>query len=265
MKKAASASPAAWIIERLHDFAEDVGSLVPEGFDAYARIFHPAWEGGPEGNAVAWEEIAAWTGRVLHSEAQWPHIAFAGEVHDINALDHPPPGAHWESAPTEGSLDRGVAERLVRLLAGFTSTPERCWFAFWDGWGIPMLIVPPGEDEPPDHAEFVDAMKERERAPRFAVPGRDLLLFEGPIEACLDGWHVASGNDYQSPTLWWPDDRAWCVATDVDLESTYVGGSTACVDAVVADAALEALPVDIRAGITWDSDRINPNPLRLTH
>ena len=28
-----------------------------------------------------------------------------------------------------------------------------------------------------------------------------------------------------SPSIWWPEDRAWCVATDIDLFDTYVGGS----------------------------------------
>lgn len=35
-------SPADWIIDRIHDFGVNVGSVIPEGFDAYARIFHPA-------------------------------------------------------------------------------------------------------------------------------------------------------------------------------------------------------------------------------
>lgn len=40
---------ADWIHGRLHTFAQDVGSVVPTGFAAYARIFHPASQ--PPGDA----------------------------------------------------------------------------------------------------------------------------------------------------------------------------------------------------------------------
>jgi len=30
----------------------------------------------------------------------------------------------------------------------------------------------------------------------------------------------------QPPDLWWPEDRAWFVATDTDLSWLYVGGTT---------------------------------------
>ena len=29
------------------------------------------------------------------------------------------------------------------------------------------------------------------------------------------------------PNLWWPADRAWRVASDIDLPSTYLGGTRA--------------------------------------
>jgi hypothetical protein len=41
---------------------------------------------------------------------------------------------------------------------------------------------------------------------------------------------------------WWPDDRAWCVATEIDLGWTYVGGSAALISDVVANPRLEAQP-----------------------
>src|SRR5690349_23203664 len=42
--------------------------------------------------------------------------------------------------------------------------------------------------------------------------------------------------------LWWPDDRAWCVVTDIDLTSTYVGGSAGCIGELLAHTGLEAWP-----------------------
>jgi hypothetical protein len=42
--------------------------------------------------------------------------------------------------------------------------------------------------------------------------------------------------------LWWPDDRAWCVATEIDLAWTYVGGPAALIGDVLANPHLEAQP-----------------------
>ncbi len=54
--------------------------------------------------------------------------------------------------------------------------------------------------------------------------------------------------------------HAWCVATDIDLMTTYLGASPECVDTVLTDDALEALPATPDQRITWDSDTINPLP-----
>ena len=56
--------------------------------------------------------------------------------------------------------------------------------------------------------------------------------------------------------------RAWLVATEVDLDSTYVGGAAAAIDALVADPAIEVVPARISDGISAATDTINPAPAR---
>ena len=58
-----------WVTRRIHDFAVDVGSVIPEGFDAYVRLLHPAFrdEGGDH-VLVSWSEIATANGRTVHPE-----------------------------------------------------------------------------------------------------------------------------------------------------------------------------------------------------
>lgn len=58
----------------------------------------------------------------------------------------------------------------------------------------------------------------------------------------------------------WPDDRAWCVATEIDLVSAYVGGAASCLDEVAARRAVEALRAPAELGIAWDSDLVSPRP-----
>jgi hypothetical protein len=62
------------------------------------------------------------------------------------------------------------------------------------------------------------------------------------------------------PNVWWPEDRAWCAASGIDLMSTYVGGSASCIAALLADDHLEALPASVDQLVTWDADIINPLP-----
>jgi hypothetical protein len=46
----------------------------------------------------------------------------------------------------------------------------------------------------------------------------------------------------QTPNLWWSHDRSWCVASEIDLPWTYVGGSKGLIGRVLSHPELEALP-----------------------
>ena len=163
---------------------------------------------------------------------QWPSIT--GE--HLDGYWHPQPGI-WDREPDEGSLPRELAPALVSVLSRHTSTPERCWFAVWEGWGCLAL----GEAA----------------APAFEIPNRRLLLFTGPITAV--GTSLCESY-FQSPSIWWPDDRAWCVETEVDAMSTYVGGTSECIAELVARNDLEAMTVEPSDGVMWASDQLNPPP-----
>ncbi len=59
------------------------------------------------------------------------------------------------------------------------------------------------------------------------------------------------------PSLVWPDDRAWILVTEVDYDSTIVGGTSELIRALCADPRLEALPIREGADLTWDADEVN--------
>jgi hypothetical protein len=84
-------------------------------------------------------------------------------------------------------------------------------------------------------------------------------LVRGPLD--LAAANLADEPGEQSATLWWPRDRAWCVATDPDLVSTYVGGSAACIGDLLAASGVEAAPAGPFQSVTGDADRINPPPV----
>jgi len=247
-------TPAQWIAERLHPFAQDAGAIIPPGFEAYARIFHPAarWSVGQMERPVTWREIADANLRIYHSEMQFG--ALVTLVGTSAVARQPQPGL-FDSWPKTGSLPLDLARALVGVLGGHTSTPERCWFAAWEGWGDPVFATIGGSHD----ASALPTVIPRPKRPRFNVPGRAYYIARGPLTSALDTvYGVAS--DYQSASIWWPADRAWCVATEVDFDWTYVGGSTECIAAVLGNPDLEALPARLSDGVSWVSDRINPTP-----
>jgi len=87
---------------------------------------------------------------------------------------------------------------------------------------------------------------------------REMWLLHGPVEAAAISPY--STPAFGSVNLWWPEDQAWCVGTDIDLMTTYVGGSGDCIQGLLADRSLEALAVSVDQLVTWDGDKINPLP-----
>jgi hypothetical protein len=264
---AEDASGASWIVESLHSFAQDVGSVVPPIFEVYLRLFHPAWVGGEEGHPVTWNEVANANGRTAHPEMQFHALVPEGFIDGAGNMVDQQWGL-WESPPGEGSLDRDISERLLPVLRQHTRTPERCWFAFWDGWGIPVPLkrrkgfVSRVFSRPETYDREALKKHGRWQAPTFSIPGRDLLLFTGSLDDALEGFyeHYEPAH-FQSPYFWWPEDRAWCVATEIDFMSTYIGASDACVEAILRTPDIEALPASVDDRITGDADTINLNPL----
>ena len=229
-------TPGMWLQQRLWTWGRGstrqgvaVGCVVPTGFEAYARVLHPAWRQTERGlEPVRWSEIASWTGSTVHPLMQFHRIA--------KLPAHPGQRAPtWGRVPTEGSLPRAEGERLVAILRAFTAIPDRCYLGVWEGFGVPELNA------------FANQ-------PRLMLTHRAYFLFLGPIDAVTS---LSIGTFQQPPNLWWPEDRAWCVATDIDLSETYLAATTACVKRVIADPDLEAYAVPLDARIDVDGDVVN--------
>ena len=75
-----------------------------------------------------------------------------------------------------------------------------------------------------------------------------------PWTPCLE--LLDEGQPVDGPNLWWPEDRAWCCATDIDHVSSYVGGSRAFIGEILA-SCLETLEVAADARIDRQADTIN--------
>jgi hypothetical protein len=236
-------SASDWVVESLMPWAEDgvsVASILPAVFEAYARVVHPVHSGA--------DPPRPWT--------HFARVEIGPETSFREATGLDPTGAATPSfeLPHETFLE------LRDLLGTYTARPDRCWFCIWVGYGFwhqgataqltavkrrfgfRRAKVP----RPPQPTADVTTS-----IPRVRIPHREYFFFRGRLSEPafrFEPW-------FQPPNIWWPDDRAWCVATELDGYSTYVGGTRACIDAILASPGIEALEVG-------PDVRLDPGPFR---
>lgn len=221
----------AWIATNRRPFSDiAVGSLVPVVFEAYARVLHPAW--AAHGVPVRWETVASWAGCPMHALAQWDFL--------FRPTGQPSDPVPFVAHPDTNGLPPGQLAALCALLATHTSTPERCFVGVWEGYA------------------WTTADPAWAASPVLRLEERTFLVRQGPLAFALAvGRHEASDSSTEPPSIFWPADRAWLVASDPDLDSTYVGGSTALIAAVLAHPDLEAWPATAKDLVSIGSDGIN--------
>ena len=258
-----------WLRPRLGPFGAVVGSLVPQGYEAYARVLHPMYD---EAYApVTWASVAAVTGRVVHPTAQ--SVAGGGTARRPRTpgeAAREPRGrggrVAWRRAG-RGVRGRSGCRAIARVLARHTGSDLVA--AFWEGtswtggavvwlWSGPAGEVPPSMSAPDDlDPEVLDG-------PKLDLPHRAYVLFRaGPDDLVdlADGRARADVDPFRpagrTPNLLWPVDEAWCLATEVDLDSTVVGGTRALVDDLLAAPGLEVVEVTETDALGSSDDLVN--------
>ncbi len=237
------ATPGRWLEAALSTRFASVGSLVPGGYEAYARLLHPALDATPQ--PVKWSAVAEWSGRVYH-----PLMSFEG----ISAPAGSPLSGErpWSEDPNHGGMEEETATELAEFLSQFTGTLEQCYFGVWEGYGQysggSAMLTADGR------GGRLGTPRDIRRAQRVRGVGRNYLLYAGRLEQ-IDGFYT----NFQSerPNIWWPADRAWFVATDIDLDSTYVGGSAECIETLLEHDVLEAVTASREASVAMMADTIN--------
>lgn len=154
-------------------------SIVPRGYEMYARVLHPVvrdrpratktWHGLDEttffGNASdfdaeiesqrsTWSEAASAFNTTIHPEAQYARLLRSepGEVHSAVGHDG------WRyRVPAEGHLEASALATVTAVLARHTATPDAGIAAIWEGWGglvssagSRLVMVQMADDSPDD-------------------------------------------------------------------------------------------------------------------
>ncbi|MGN8027746.1 hypothetical protein [Microbacterium sp. 22242] len=319
----------SWIRDRLDPGFATMHGVVPRGFEAYARIFHPASVRSVAGGGIVptsdelramseedfdltiaafhdggatWADTAAAFGTVMHPIAQWNRIVRTPEGEDWRHR-RAPDGREF-SAPIEGDLPPALLAHVAGHLVAHTATPDEGVAGVWAGWGgllggygssgSVILTATDGAESahaamlaesihdpfnnPYQKAVWHDGILSREisEGARLELPMREHVLFAAPPRAFADPdwvafapWRdpstgsgtAAEGHGFppitQHPSLIWPADRAWILVSEIDFDSTVVGGSAALVAALCADTRIEAVPIPEGADLQWDADVVN--------
>jgi hypothetical protein len=196
-------APTVWVDESLMPIRASgegalVGEIIPTGFEAYARILHPARRRtGDRYEPVTWAELARERGKTMHPEVQLKALL-------EDEFREPPP---WGELPEEASIPEPFRRPLVDVLRRFTATPDRCWCCIWDGYGswfAGVALTRVDVDSPAAMRRRRREAKrraERERAivkaiPKASIMGgmRECLVFTGSIDA-IPGLEIASRSD----------------------------------------------------------------------
>ncbi|MEA4944203.1 MAG: hypothetical protein VB080_07165 [Propionicimonas sp.] len=284
-----------WIRERLSGWGV-VGGVVPRGFEAYVRILHPitAYR-GDETARWRWAEVATRTGRAMHPLVQSQRL-FGPEPAYLEFPDGWSPSLPEEGrlepellAHLTGHLRAHSREQEITL---------GIWDGWGEinGSSTPMLFWAPADSLPWWRRCYLRALRpfithrlrrqhEAEKKASIAaeitravertdgnagplvlhLPAREYVLLAASLTELADpAWPRTAGIGWQGdhgpmPALIWPDDHSWCVGTEIDFDSTLVGGSRTLVDAILADGTFEAFEVLADDDLSWAGDTLNPD------
>jgi hypothetical protein len=282
MEWTADVARGDWIAPRLEGWGV-VGGTVPRGFEAYVRLFHPVpldrvLSREPtievEHRLASWREIAERFGTTWHPLMQWQSIArHTGEQYDI--------GDGWRlNDPEQGRLELGSLVTLAQLLGAATTTPDDVVAGIWHGWGelrpeqSGFFVAGTGSAAERHAAEKdarsrlvqgvdPDVTRASISGPTVSLPAREYVLLTTSTDELGDPtWPERAGIGARrgwslTPNLLWPEDRAWLLASEIDFDSTLIGGSRALIERILATSALEAAEVDADASLAYDADTVN--------
>ncbi|HEY5853459.1 MAG TPA: DUF2716 domain-containing protein [Aldersonia sp.] len=211
-----------WIDAAL-DGHSRVRSLVPPEYEAYARVLHPATLGidTDAERPIRWSTIADANARVMHPLVEWDRIV------PSNANGQP---GLWDAGPAFRA-PVAVRRALAHILAHHTDTPQRCYYAIWEGNTI--------LDDLRSHPTALTV----ESLNHFVVADT-VAHAEGDLRSVVASY-------------WWPADRAWFVADHIDLQASYVGGSRTCIAEVLECRDLETFPLEPDDDVTSNADTVN--------
>ncbi|WP_157463991.1 hypothetical protein [Deinococcus pimensis] len=227
MREHAEGSAYGWIraATRPDEWRAVVGTLLPGVYEAYVKLLHPFFL--PRGVTL---DAAL---------ARWRSDVTTGEI-DPSASHSKSPGwdrLSWRDLlgalrlPLTPEVDEDVVPDIPDLRYPFVGVPDPATLR-----ALGRVLTP-----------FTSG----ECLLRLGELGGADVVLEGTLADVVDHLTLGVGGDL---VMWWPADRAWCVAAHEAAEFTLVGGSEPLARALLACADLEVLRVELTTSLRSDGD-----------
>lgn len=285
MEPLRNAAAGEWLKPLLDVRWHDMHAVVPRGFPAYARVFHPVWRDRPEdtrtwhghelpaqgeieNQKASWSDVAQAFGKRMHALAQFNRF-LGPETPMLGSLDA---GGWRYSDPELGNLAPEILAAVAAQLCRHTSTPDAGVTGIWDGYGGLTSSAGYAQLSFTDNGALPGAAQQSTEpgtgllppdvvnGGTLDLPDRSYYLFDTPPRIYTDNdwvnnapWHH-SPLWPQSPNLLWPADHSWVLVSEIDFDSTVVAGSRELISALAQDPGIEALVLREGADLSWDAD-----------
>jgi hypothetical protein len=218
----ADVSAGDWIAERLRGPLGTVGSVVPRGFAAYARVLHPV-EFDDGRTPLTWAQVCQFTGRIPHAFMQWSAITTRTGEAEVATVR----SGVWDNGDVQvGGLAPSALSALIDVLAPATGGQD-CFHALWERWDYLLFRGP------------LQAALDMgwHGSPSGFEPQSPSLLWPADHSWCVstkiafDSTLVAGSEDLINAILTAPGLDAWPIEPDDDLTaSADLPNSTSCID-----------------------------------
>ncbi len=186
-RRVSDSQAANWVVAQCTGPRHSLHTVVPTGFESYARIEHPYWRvPNPAGPSNSVEQ------RVAVACSEVPPAA--------KAALYPGCGYAYDGIepPLEGELSPAAVQSVFAALGQASAAEQPVYCGLWEGFGY-------WRDEQ-GIAQFASA------------PGQEYLLFQSTLgeveQAWLAAWQERQAAGFMgasgfAPNALWPDDRTW--------------------------------------------------------
>ena len=257
----------SWFLDALGGSPNSVGEIAPAGYEAYVHLPHPYWAEVPPHTQGSFydppdskAEPGYWSKPIRRSEVAQLRDALGNASSLGSAIDSAmgaPPLIH----------------PLIDVLRTHTPKDMACLCGFWVvqlptfGGMVTHRVKPAASSRPYSLGRYVKlavrGLQARNRARRVRRDriaaatahgsSGQVLLYRGSLDG-IEYWLSDFGPikaHYHPPSVFWPEDRRWCVAMPQNKPLSIVAGTRLLVEDILALTDIDAFEVK-RSDDVWD-------------
>ncbi len=258
----------SWFLDALSGRPGTVGEIAPAGYPAYALLPHPYWREVPPATAGSFYDPAD----SEHESGYWSKPVRRSEVARLLETTGAEP-------PLDPPIDSAMGAPplippLVGVLRRHTPAGAACLCGFWQvelpSFGNVLVHQTRPGPRSRGFSQLTNHIKSLfrtwrarnraswlqrrivEAAMAHGSPG-EILLYRGALDE-IAWWlsHFGTIKTYfHPPTVFWPEDRRWCVVMPQNKPISIVAGTHALIEDVVALAEIDVVETTASDSVSY--------------